>query len=922
MRLKALLLSAIVALGLGLGLSAQGSLADVAKADINDDLIVDNADLAIARAAVGKREGQAGYDPRADMDGNRIITIADLSFVQRYMGQRVTTPTVKINEVESSGGVPGDWVELINTGTSPTDISGLVFHDNDNTHTYTIPGGTTIAAGGYYLLEEAAFGFGLGGADSARLFDTTATTLIDSYTWTVAATTTYGRCPNGTGAFITTTSVTKGAANDCAAPAPTVKINEVESSGGVPGDWVELFNTGGSPTDISGLMFRDNDDTHTYTIPGGTTIPVGGYYLLEEAAFGFGLGGADSARLFGTNGTTLVDSYTWTVAATTTYGRCPNGTGAFTTTSSVTKGAANDCAAPAPTVKINEVESSGGVPGDWVELINTGSSPTDISGWVFRDNDDTHTYTIPGGTTIAAGGYHLLEEAAFGFGVGGADSARLFDTTGTTLIDSYTWTVAATTTYGRCPNGIGAFITTTSVTKGAANDCAAPAPTVKINEVESSGGVPGDWVELINTGGSPADISGWVFRDNDDTHTYTIPGETTIAAGGYYLLEEAAFGFGLGGADSARLFGATGTVIDSYTWTVAATTTYGRCPNGTGAFTTTTSVTKGTANKCPGDPLPWPGDADVQTADGLNVFGGNLSGLVYEGTGSSTPGVLWAVRNGPGSLFRLVFDGSIWTPDSTNTWNAGKTLLYPGSTGSPDSEGVTFADGGSSSGMYVATERDNNANGISRNSILRFDVSTAGATLTATHEWNLTADLPAVGPNLGMEGITWIPDTFLVSQGFVDESQGGVATAYNPADYPNHGTGLFFVGMEGTGGIYAYALNHANGSFTRIATIASGFPGVMDLHFDRELGMNNLWAVCDDTCAGRSAVLKIAVGTGKFAVTQTFDRPGGMPNLNNEGFAVTPLMECVADRRPAFWADDSETAGHAIRRGALTCTPF
>jgi hypothetical protein len=47
-----------------------------------------------------------------------------------------------------------------------------------------------------------------------------------------------------------------------------------------------------------------------------------------------------------------------------------------------------------------------------------------------------------------------------------------------------------------------------------------------------------------------------------------------------------------------------------------------------------------------------------------------------------------------------------------------------------------------------------------------------------------------------------------------------------------------------------------------------------------------------------------------------------MPNLNNEGFALTPLIECVADRRPAFWPDDSETGGHAIRRGALTCTPF
>src|SRR5204863_2285794 len=43
---------------------------------------------------------------------------------------------------------------------------------------------------------------------------------------------------------------------------------------------------------------------------------------------------------------------------------------------------------------------------------------------------------------------------------------------------------------------------------------AAPA-LVRINEVESNGGTPGDWVELVNVGGTAADLSGWRFRDND-----------------------------------------------------------------------------------------------------------------------------------------------------------------------------------------------------------------------------------------------------------------------------------------------------------------------------------------------------------------------------------------------------------------------
>ena len=70
---------------------------------------------------------------------------------------------------------------------------------------------------------------------------------------------------------------------------------------------------------------------------------------------------------------------------------------------------------------------------------------------------------------------------------------------------------------------------------------------VVINEIESSGGTPGDWVELFNAGAAPADVSGWTFLDNDDAHTpYVIPAATIIDAGGYLLLEEARFGFGLG----------------------------------------------------------------------------------------------------------------------------------------------------------------------------------------------------------------------------------------------------------------------------------------------------------------------------------------------------------------------------------------
>jgi hypothetical protein len=569
---------------------------------------------------------------------------------------------------------------------------------------------------------------------------------------------------------------------------------------------------------------------------------------------------------------------------------------------------------PVTTIHINEVESSGGTPGDWVELVNTGGTPVDISGWRVLDNDDTHVPSVvASGTIVAPGGYFIVEEAALGFGLGAADSVRLFDAAGAPY-ETYSWTSHAATSYGRCPNGTGAFTATTTVTKAAANDCTT---AVRINEVESSGGTPGDWIELFNAGGATADVGGYTVLDNDDAHTpYAIPAGTTIPAGGRIVLDEAAFGFGLGSADNVRLFGPGGAQVDTYSWTAHASTTYGRCPDGTGSFTTTSTPTKGTTNSCPGDVVtsPWPGGAAVTTADPASVLGGNMSGLVYEGSGGATPGVLWAAKNGPGTLHRLVFDGATWAPDAAGDWGPGKALRYANGTGDPDAEGVTFAAGGSAAGIYVATERNNAANGVSRNAVLRFDPAASGTTLTATHEWDLTADLPVVGPNLGMEAITWVPDADLVAGGFKDQSTGAV---YHPSDYPDHGTGLFFVGLEANGTVYAYALDQSGTTFHRVATISSGFVGVMDLQYDRDL--DRLWAVCDDGCQGRSTIMAID-GSGAYVPTTVFDRPAGMANLNNEGFAVAASSECSGGTKPAFWADDSATDAHAIRTGTVSCT--
>ena len=179
---------------------------------------------------------------------------------------------------------------------------------------YHVPAGKPIAAGEYKVLngESVDFVFGLGNGDSVRLFgDSDLTTPLDSTTYPAhpAAGKSYGRCPDATGPFEVTAAATKGAVNRCAVPAggENVKINEVQSD---PGDLVELINIGETTVDISGYVLKDNDDTHAFTVPAGTSLAARAFVAFDVNRV-FGLGKGDSVRLFRPNLASLLDSTTY-----------------------------------------------------------------------------------------------------------------------------------------------------------------------------------------------------------------------------------------------------------------------------------------------------------------------------------------------------------------------------------------------------------------------------------------------------------------------------------------------------------------------------------------------------------------------------------------------------------------------------------
>jgi hypothetical protein len=69
-----------------------GVLINVKKlvGDLNEDGSVGCDDIAIVKASFGKKVGQPGFDPRADVNGDGVVNVLDLSFVARQLPEGTT----------------------------------------------------------------------------------------------------------------------------------------------------------------------------------------------------------------------------------------------------------------------------------------------------------------------------------------------------------------------------------------------------------------------------------------------------------------------------------------------------------------------------------------------------------------------------------------------------------------------------------------------------------------------------------------------------------------------------------------------------------------------------------------------------------------------------------------------------------------
>ena len=200
---------------------------------------------------------------------------------------------------------------------------------------------------------------------------------------------------------------------------------------------------------------------------------------------------------------------------------------------------------------------------DWIELHNYSTNPIDISNWVLKDETPFNSFTIPSGTLLNADEYLVIVEDIdtflmvhpdvtnyIGQFIWGFDntfgSVKLQDNLGGLVkqinyLDSVPWPKGA--------DGLGPSLQIIDES-GNENDpsnwiasCVLGTPgeeyvpcnyDILISEINYNSSIAynsGDWVEILNSGLSTKDISGWILRDANTGNIFVLPFGSVLEVG-------------------------------------------------------------------------------------------------------------------------------------------------------------------------------------------------------------------------------------------------------------------------------------------------------------------------------------------------------------------------------------------------------
>ncbi len=290
--------------------------------------------------------------------------------------------------------------------------------------------------------------------------------------------------------------------------------------------------------------------------------------------------------------------------------------------------------------------------------------------------------------------------------------------------------------------------------------------------------------------------------------------------------------------------------------------------------------------------IDWPGSSATNFIDKSAMFSEDSSGLDFHNN------QLYVVENGAGTLWVLDVAKN-GTLTFANGFKDGKKVKFksnPSSSKPVDTEGVTVDGDG---WVYVSTERDEAKKSTPNNSIIKLDVKSSGSTLVGVEEWNLTSSLPkSDDSNAGLEAVEWVSNSELEGK-LYDSNKKGL---FDSSNYPKQSAkGVFFVGLEFNGHVYAYILN-TDGTYVQIADIDAGYKdGVMALDYD--VSQDVLWIVTDNT--GKNMSTQV-VFNGSQTPAMTNVKPVSTLNTkgNYEGFAIAPDDYAVNGEKPVWNLED------------------
>ena len=303
------------------------------------------------------------------------------------------------------------------------------------------------------------------------------------------------------------------------------------------------------------------------------------------------------------------------------------------------------------------------------------------------------------------------------------------------------------------------------------------------------------------------------------------------------------------------------------------------------------------------DTINWPGNQTLTAWDTSRTFLADSSGLDFHN------GQLYAVDNGTGRFWILdvAQDGSLSIVPGFENGKRARFKSVSSSNG-PDAEGISVDGDGL---VYIASERDNSRSSVNWNVILQLDPWTSGNDIVAMREWDITASLPQVNTNTGIEAVEWVSFADIDGKLFDKNTN----APFDSANYPGATAGgVFFVALEANGHVYAYVL-YNNETYVQIADINTKLGGAMALDWDTYEKV--LWVAADNGFGCRSAILKFT-GASVPGIVHVNPPSGLNTSGNYEGFAIADASYTVNGQRPVYRFEDGVNS-RALTIGSIDC---